>query len=93
MKSSKSGAILSVALFGLSATGWAEPEVERERPVDEVSDQGVWGDPEEFESTDKGWTWFGMGYEQRMRGLGSSVTDNVDRSGQTQGGPDRAEHK
>ena len=29
----------------------------------------VWGDPEEGDASEKNWTWFGMGFERRMRAV------------------------
>jgi len=52
-------------LLCLNGALFAEPEAERER----VSKQ-VWGDPEDNEEAEQGWTWFGMGYENRARASG-----------------------
>lgn len=32
-----------------------------------LPNEAAWGDPEAVETSDAGWTWFGMGYERRNR--------------------------
>ena len=68
-------------LLCLSGSLFAEPQ-----PPPEVApggaDNQVWGDPEDGEETDQGWTWFGMGYEQRTGASGQSA-DGENESGQS----------
>jgi hypothetical protein len=40
------------------------------------ADGEVWGDPEQHEEPQPGWTWFGMGYERRSD-VSRTGTDNT----------------
>ena len=58
----KLSALLGGVLVCFSGALLAGPETERPQ-----TDSQVWGDPEEREEAEQGWTWFGMGYESRSR--------------------------
>jgi len=59
-------------LFCLSGSLLAEPEMDRAR-----AGAQLWGDPEENEEREDGWTWFGMGYENRTRSSAQSAVDHA----------------
>jgi hypothetical protein len=72
-------ALLAIGLLCLSGLGFAEPPAGSDRiDVGADADAGTgtdggtdaWGDPEDNEEIDRGWTWFGMGYENRRRASG-----------------------
>lgn len=68
------GTLVGGLLF-LTGSVWAEPAADPAAPETKDDNVGVWGDPEADQSAEPGWTWFGMGYERRMRGLGTEVGD------------------
>ncbi len=75
--------LLALFVLGLlcqSGLGFAEPSAGLDR-TDAATDAGtdVWGDPEDDEEADRGWTWFGMGYERRMRSRDSQNEDGDSR--------------
>ena len=74
--------LLGGILVCLSGTSFAGPET----VLPEHSQ--VWGDPEESEEAAEGWTWFGMGYENRIRSKDSAASQAADRQGEANlGGP------
>ena len=84
-------ALFVLGLLCLSGLGFAEPSAGLDR-TDAATDAGtdVWGDPEDNEEADRGWTWFGMGYENRRRSSGqradpSSDATNDHKNGQGKG--------
>ena len=66
--------LFALGIFCASGASFAEPQAD-ERARDRNQ---TWGDPEDHAEPDPGWTWFGMGYENRAR---TSV-----RSAERQGG-------
>ena len=72
--------LLGGVLVCFSGSSFAGPEKELPR------DNQVWGDPEELEEAAEGWTWFGMGYENRVRLENRSESQTPDRQGQADGG-------
>lgn len=76
--------VLVVAgLVGSSGAVAAEPIVPSDMPQARPETPEPWGDPDEDEASDRGWTWFGMGYEKRMRATGAAA----ERGGNGSGGP------
>lgn len=69
--------LCAAGLVCVSGALFAEPEV---GPVRDRSQ--TWGDPEEDAKPDEGWTWFGMGYENRAR---ASVQSSDRRGGAVNG--------
>jgi hypothetical protein len=70
---------LVIAMCGVVA---AQPMADHEQPANPVTQHGFWGDPDwgdpdEPPGDDSDWTWFGMGYERRSGGSGSSPTTNA----------------
>ncbi|MCB1925395.1 MAG: hypothetical protein KDJ27_16905 [Gammaproteobacteria bacterium] len=58
--------VLTCGLCVTSACLAAAPAPPPDDGLNEPSD--VWGDPGASPDDETGWTWFGMGYERRMRG-------------------------
>ncbi len=73
------GAMVLLGLACLPGLVSAEP-LSNERPEYRVPllSQG-WGDPEDSVESDSGWTWFGMGYEQRTRAADGAGADSGGR--------------
>lgn len=70
--------LMGAALLLANNSTHAGPEAEQPPAA-----KPVWGDPEEDEEPDEGWTWFGMGYEDRNRAWGQvadPLGDSVDSS-------------
>ncbi len=80
MPGQRSTVLLGGILVCLSGTSFAGPET----VLPEHSQ--VWGDPEESEEAAEGWTWFGMGYENRIRSEDRSIGQAVDLQGEADGG-------
>lgn len=82
---------VSSAIFAAAAmaapSADAPPAVESGSPVGPPIEG--WGDPELREPKEPGWTWFGMGFEQRTRDLeGAGDPDPVNRrEGRGRSGP------
>jgi len=70
--------VLALLLAGQAMAGSA---ADAHSPGVPKQGEEVWGDPEEGSENAAGWTWFGMGYEQRTRaataasGPGKTSTD------------------
>lgn len=54
-------------LLFLAGLAHGEPVADQQPPAGQTPAGEVWGDPEEAEEPEPGWTWFGMGYERRNR--------------------------
>lgn len=84
------GGLLAAVLLGLMGPVLSEPVPERDVPAVDEDAVGVWGDPEDSEQRDAGWTWFGMGYERRAGAAGAGAPhdghDNVQAPGGGAGG-------
>lgn len=65
-------ALLAIGIVGSNAAMAAEPVTEPDTPDDRLGAPQIWGDPEQERATE-GWTWFGMGYEQRTRAAGADA--------------------
>lgn len=72
-------ALFAVGLLCLSGLAFAEPAADRDR-TDTGTGTDVWGDPEDNEEADPGWTWFGMGYERRTRSRGAAGVGEPDNT-------------
>lgn len=72
-------ALFAVGLLCLSGLAFAEPAADRDR-TDTGAGTDVWGDPEDNEDADSGWTWFGMGYERRARSRGAAGVGESDNA-------------
>jgi hypothetical protein len=70
----REGVVLSLLIL-LPAAVWAESAIPDS--ADASPANPVWGDPEDAEEQHSGWTWFGMGYERRMRNVESDSGDNA----------------
>lgn len=66
--------LIGASLLGAGNSAYAGPDAEQ-RPAANP----VWGDPEEDGEPHEGWTWFGMGYENRNRAWGQ-IADPLDDS-------------
>ena len=64
---------LVVGFLGSANVTAAEPTTSPDMPQDGPETPESWGDPEEGEAPDRGWTWFGMGYEKRMQATGAAA--------------------
>jgi len=64
--------LLAGGLLCLSGLAFAGPAADRDR-TDADAGTNAWGDPEDNEQADPGWTWFGMGYERRRRSSGAAT--------------------
>ncbi len=62
-------------LIGSTGATATEPFMRSEMPQDSLEAPETWGDPDEDEESERGWTWFGMGYEQRMRETGAAANN------------------
>ena len=78
-----SAGLLVVGLVGSTGVFATEPIVPPDTPRAGPATPEPWGDPEEDDASDRGWTWFGMGYEQRMQATGAAT----DSGGTGSGGP------
>ena len=74
MKTGRSviAALLAIGFAGSTAAMAAEPANDLQAAGDSAEAPQIWGDPEE-ERAEEGWTWFGMGYEQRTRAAGAGA--------------------
>lgn len=77
MRGQRLSALLGGVLVCFSGALLAGPETERPQ-----TDGQVWGDPEEREEAEEGWTWFGMGYESRSRAEARSQAQAAGRQGE-----------
>ena len=79
------GRILSVLLSGslLCFGGTLSAGTDTESPR---VDNQAWGDPEERAEAAEGWTWFGMGYENRVRSVDRSQSQAADHQGEAGSG-------
>lgn len=59
--------ILVGGLLCLAGPALSEPVADRDTRTLEGEVPEVWGDSEDSEKAERGWTWFGMGYERRSR--------------------------
>ena len=77
--------LFALGVFCANGALFAEPEADdRERDRSQT-----WGDPEDHAEPDQGWTWFGMGYENRAR---TSVR-SAERQGDAANGYPGGQHK
>ena len=81
MRGHRLSALVGGVLVCFSGALFAGPETGRPQ-----ADGQVWGDPEEREEAEEGWTWFGMGYESRGRAESRSQAQAADRQGKAGGG-------
>jgi len=64
---------LTIVVASLSGTIAAEPSATGDAPPGESVPSDGWGDPYEEDVTDRGWSWFGMGYERRAQPPGAAM--------------------
>ncbi len=65
--------LVVAGLIGSTGALAAEPIASSNMHQDRQETRESWGDPEQDEGTDRGWTWFGMGYEKRMQSTGAAA--------------------
>lgn len=78
------GCLLSLAGFVHGEPVADHPSSDGRAPAPEV-----WGDPEETEEAQPGWTWFGMGYERRNR---DSAATPLSGPGEVDGAPGKGQN-
>lgn len=77
--------LFALGIFCASGALFAEPEA-----GDRARDRSqTWGDPEDHAEPDQGWTWFGMGYENRAR----TSVPSAERQGGAANGHTGGQHK
>jgi hypothetical protein len=85
--------MLMAGLLCLGGSVLSEPMADRDEPAGGRGSDQVWGDPEDREQANRGWTWFGMGYERRTRTSAGPVVDHqparTKAGGGNRGGPRR----
>ena len=75
--------LIVVGLLGSANVTAAEPTPSSDMPQDRPETPESWGDPEDGEAPDRGWTWFGMGYEKRMQATTGAAADAGGGAGST----------